>query len=118
MSFAVLPTIPGMSMLDFHAQNAKCGRQLMSWIMTLLMVVLLVGVGSDLHGQDCTCDHGSSQICQVCELQHPDSALTLPLLSIDATLKIQPAYLAAEPLDLLITDLEQDHPPPEGAAQG
>ena len=99
-----------------HKSSTK--RRFLSWLLALLTIVLLVGFGSDLHGQDCTCEKSPVEICEMCEIQHLDAVMVAPVMDVHSQPLEAPTYVRLPSGRLLITDLETDHPPPEQGRKG
>lgn len=93
-------------------------RRFLRWLAVLLAIVLLTGFGSDAHGQDCPCDNRSTEICQVCELHHLESAMIPAVEDLGTLALAEPAYALATSNRLVVTDLDRDHPPPELGVKG
>ena len=87
------------------------------WITVLLALLLLTGLGSDLHGPDCACAGSPSEICHVCEFHPQESALVPAVLAMHSHFDGEVAYMPPRSERLVITYLEKDHlPPKQGCA--
>jgi hypothetical protein len=94
------------------SHKSRAERRFLNWILALLTLVLLIGFGSELHGQNCTCEQNAAEICEVCEVHHLDSALQAPDRDVRSHTPEVPSYAMPISGCLFITDLDKDHPPP------
>lgn len=105
-------------MVTSSSTKASARRWFPRWIVVLLALLLLAGLGSDLHGQDCTCAGNSTEICLLCELHVLDSALVSAVLPVRSPFMEEPAYVLPISERLVLTDLDKDHPPPRQGLAG
>jgi hypothetical protein len=105
-------------MITPSSSKTSTKRGFRNWVVALLAFMLLIGLGSDWHGRDCTCEQSPAGICDVCESPNLDSAMMAPALVVRPPSVEEPAYVLPTSGRLVITDLEKDHPPPEQVLQG
>jgi hypothetical protein len=110
--------VPRMAMLVPSSLEPMSKRRCLRWIVVFLAVILLTGFGSASHGQACTCDKGSTEICQVCEIHHLDSAIVPTTMAIGSSTMEADDYALPTSMRLVSTDLDQGHPPPEPGFKG